>query len=274
MSAASRPEGARRKKFLPLTFGMLNGKRGWHAKAPDAPRLLYRLNALSHAAADATVLLCEGEKAADAAQRLFPTMIGMTWMGGSSADAEADFSPLSGRAVVLWPDADQVGRDVMARIAKQLPQARVLDTEGLRDGFDAADLEQEGCEDPEAWLSKRLREPPKDKSEPFVPSPWIYRDPTTIQPRKWLLGATLLRGYATVLASMGGVGKTALAITFALALITGRHNIAGQHVFQRGKVWIITLEDDREELERRIAAAMLAHGVKPHEIEGSLFRQR
>jgi hypothetical protein len=146
-------------------------------------------------------------------------------------------------------------------------------------GHSSADL---GA-DPGGWIS----EPPRDEqaeqqkktngdghgaeATSFVPKPWIYRDPTTIQPRKWLLGTTLLRGYATVLASMGGVGKTALAISFALAVITGRQDIAGQHVFQRGRVWLITLEDDREELERRIAAAMIAHGVRPDEVEGKLF---
>jgi hypothetical protein len=144
-------------------------------------------------------------------------------------------------------------------------------------GHSSADL---GA-DPRGWIS----EPPRDEhakqqangpdrpadADSFVPEPWIYRDPTTIQPRKWLLGTTLLRGYATVLASMGGVGKTALVISFALAVITGRHDITSQYVFQRGKVWLITLEDDREELERRIAAAMIAHGVRPDEVEGRLF---
>jgi hypothetical protein len=100
-------QGGQRKQFLPLTFGTLNGKRGWHSKAPDAPRPLYRMNALSHAAADAPVLLCEGEKSADAAQRLFPDMVGMTWMGGANADGSADFSPLISRNVILWPDADR-----------------------------------------------------------------------------------------------------------------------------------------------------------------------
>lgn len=135
---------------------------------------------------------------------------------------------------------------------------------------------------PETWID----EPPRDEGREqqkvngrnhaadaagFVPKPWIYRDPTIIQPRRWLLGTTLLRGYATVLGSMGGVGKTALAICFTLGVVTGRDDIAGQHVFQRGNAWLITLEDDREELERRIAAAMIAHAIRPEEVEGRLF---
>jgi hypothetical protein len=84
----------------------------------------------------------------------------MSWMGGASANGGADLSPLRGRNVILWPDADQPGRDVMARIAKRLSGARTLDTDGLPDGFDAADLEALP-DDPAEWLTARLRETEK-----------------------------------------------------------------------------------------------------------------
>jgi putative DNA primase/helicase len=71
-------KSGRSKQFNPLTYGRLNGRLGWHAKAPPAPRPLYRLSALSHALPDATVLLVEGEKAAEAAQRMFPDHVAMT----------------------------------------------------------------------------------------------------------------------------------------------------------------------------------------------------
>jgi hypothetical protein len=59
------------KQFHPLTYGELNGQRGWHPKAPAAPRPLYGLDRLA-ASPDATVIVTEGEKACLAAQRLFP----------------------------------------------------------------------------------------------------------------------------------------------------------------------------------------------------------
>jgi RecA-family ATPase len=105
----------------------------------------------------------------------------------------------------------------------------------------------------------------------LAPEAWAYRDPATIAPRQWLLGTTLLRGYATVLGSMGGVGKTAYAIACALAVITGRDDVTGLQVFKTGSAWLLTLEDDREELERRLAAAMIAHNLRPDELEGRLF---
>ena len=152
-------KGDRRKLYLPITYGVLNGKRGWHDRAPATPRPLYGLNRLSHAAPDATAILVEGEKAADAAQRLFPHHVALTWMGGAAADGSAVLSPLEGRNVILWPDADAPGRDVMARIAKRLTRIRLIDTANLPDGYDAANLEGDGCDDPDAWLTARLRDP-------------------------------------------------------------------------------------------------------------------
>jgi hypothetical protein len=113
--------GSRGKLFLPLTFGILNGSRGWHAKAPNTPKPLYGLNRLSHGTPDAIVLLVEGEKSADAAQRLFPDHVCMTWMGGANGDGAADLAPLMDRSVILWGDADAPGQAVVGRLLKRLP---------------------------------------------------------------------------------------------------------------------------------------------------------
>jgi hypothetical protein len=31
-------------------------------------------------------------------------------------------------------------------------------------------------------------------TDDFAPEPWVWRDPTKIPPRQWLLGTTFLRG--------------------------------------------------------------------------------
>ena len=62
-----------RKLFVPLTYGSIGGKIGWHSKAPGSPRPLYGLNRLS-TMPDATVILCEGEKSANAARRCLQIM--------------------------------------------------------------------------------------------------------------------------------------------------------------------------------------------------------
>jgi putative DNA primase/helicase len=104
--------GDKRKQFVPITYGELNGVRGWHKKAPDPPRPLYGLNKLT-AMPNARVILCEGEKAADAVQRLFPDHACISWFGGTAQVEHADLSPLANRLVIVWPDADAPGLNTL-----------------------------------------------------------------------------------------------------------------------------------------------------------------
>jgi uncharacterized protein (DUF927 family) len=85
------------------------GRLAWRWKAAHGMRALYGLERLA-TRPDAPVLLVEGEKAADAAANRFPAWVPMTWAGGSAALSKADWGPLLGRRVVVWPDADAPGR--------------------------------------------------------------------------------------------------------------------------------------------------------------------
>jgi hypothetical protein len=115
---------------------------------------------------DTRVILCEGEKAADAAQRLFPDHACMSWFGGTGQVEHADLDPLGNRVVIVWPDADASGLDAMHKLIPRLPaNAKVVRTDGLAEGFDAANLEQQGCDDPAAWLKERIA-PARDEPGP------------------------------------------------------------------------------------------------------------
>lgn len=84
-----------------------------------APRPLYRLPDLADRP-DATVLIAEGEKSADAAAQLFPDHACIAWCGGTAGINHTDFSPLANRTVILWPDADEAGRNCMAKLGPKL----------------------------------------------------------------------------------------------------------------------------------------------------------
>ena len=47
--------------------------------------------------------------------------------------------------------------------------------------------------------------------------------------------------------------------------------LTGEHVFQRCRVLILSFEDDRDELRRRVRAAMKHHGVSPSDVRRWLF---
>ena len=72
------------------------------------------------------MVICEGEKAADAATRLLPGFVAVTSPNGSKSAGKADWSPLRGRAVTVWPDADAAGLEYARQVAKLATAAGAL----------------------------------------------------------------------------------------------------------------------------------------------------
>lgn len=113
--------GKQRKAFGPLTWckNSSTGRTEWRWQGLEAPRPLLNLDQLAAKPA-APVVLCEGEKAADAAAVLMPSHVATCWLNGTNAWDKADFTPLKNRAVTLWPDNDDAGITCMTRIAEHL----------------------------------------------------------------------------------------------------------------------------------------------------------
>lgn len=104
-----------KKDVIPLTYkqkisasGQPTGNPFWAWKEWGKPRPLYNLSEL-YLRPEATVLLVEGEKTAEAAKALFPDYVCMTWPQGKDNVKYADWSVLKGRNVFLWPDNDIPG---------------------------------------------------------------------------------------------------------------------------------------------------------------------
>ncbi len=99
----------RAKEIMPLSLWRLpTGEMRWRWKGLPKPWPLYRLDELARRP-EATVVVCEGEKAADAAQRLMPEFVAITSPSGSKNAGKADWSALAGRRVLIWPDHDAPG---------------------------------------------------------------------------------------------------------------------------------------------------------------------
>lgn len=116
------PDGEKpRKTFSPLSYwrNVDNGEGKWQRKSLPEPRPLLNLDRLA-ADPGAPVVLCEGEKSADAAALLLPDHVATCWPNGASAVKKTDFSPLKGCHVVLWPDNDKPGIECMEALAGDL----------------------------------------------------------------------------------------------------------------------------------------------------------
>ncbi len=95
------------KVTLPLSWchNQKTGAVEWRWMAFPEPRWLYGLDRLAEKPR-APVLVVEGEKCADSAAGQLPHLACITWPGGSKAVGKADWSPLAGRDVIIWPDCD------------------------------------------------------------------------------------------------------------------------------------------------------------------------
>lgn len=125
------PKGER-KQFSPLTLWRFpGGDLRWQFKAPPDPRPIYGLDHLT-ARPDAQVVIVEGEKARDAAEMLLPDAVVICWQGGAQAVSKADWRALSGRAVILWPDADEPGKTCMDKLAALLQHAGAASVHRVR----------------------------------------------------------------------------------------------------------------------------------------------
>lgn len=106
------------KEIRPVRYcGEFDGKGRvfWMTWIEDS-KALYGLDRLA-ARPDAPVLVVEGEKTAEAAAKLFPDHVVITWMSGAYNVRRTEMLALAGRNLVLWPDNDPPGRSAMRTFA-------------------------------------------------------------------------------------------------------------------------------------------------------------
>jgi putative DNA primase/helicase len=184
------------KEVLPVTYARHpNGKCKWSWLSFVDPRPLYGLDRLRDGM---PVLVVEGEKCADAAHGELATWFDIVaWPGGGKAVQKADWAPLAGRDVLLWPDCDaeadkntgeilpadrQAGVRTMAKLAGILAEVascvrtiQIPPAGSVADGWDVADAIHDGLHGPEllAWINAHCppNTPPPPPNPPRTPPP-------------------------------------------------------------------------------------------------------
>jgi hypothetical protein len=146
-----------RKQYCPWTP---NGK-SWQAKKWIGIQPLYGMDILAQRPT-VRVLICEGEKATDAARKICgEDYVCITWPGGASSYKDADWAGVSGRSVLIWPDNDNAGRDAAAGISAILDgtvnRLSTLDVSDKPVNWDAADALDEGWDKPklDTWINEQ-----------------------------------------------------------------------------------------------------------------------
>jgi hypothetical protein len=91
-------------------------------------------------------------------------------------------------------------------------------------------------------------------------------------PRGWLYGNLFARNFLSTLFGDGGVGKSALRYAQYMEMALGRDIMSSrEHIFQRSRVLVVSLEDDLDELRRRMWALRIRYKVSREELKGWLF---
>ena len=256
LGIVARYDGPDGKEIIP--FFKRDGQR-WAPGAAPVPRPLYGLDELP--GFDGDVVVVEGEKACDAVQRLLSGAVGVTWPGGSNVVKKADWSPMQGRNIIIWPDADEPGLKAARDVAEACRAAgaasvRVLTPPaGKPRGWDAADAVNEGWskETFAAWLAEP-EQPTAKEADPYLSG--IFTAAAllgmVLPELVWAVKGLLAMGLA-ILAGGPKLGKSWLVTLICLGV--GRGGLVlGHFTAEQGKVLYLALEDSRRRLQDRIRA--------------------
>lgn len=197
-----------------------------------------------------TIILTEGEKAADALIAAGWAALG-TVTGASSTPGPAALDVLRGRPVVLWPDADPVGAEHMTRIAERLRgvagSVATLTWPGAPEHGDAADYLSASMVD--VTIEELIADAQARGSDAIRARTGarVLAEMSMDPPPPMLLGRLDPTGH-TVLFGTGGVGKGLMAAWWTLALTK-----AGSRVL------IVDYENHPDEWARRVYAMGGSH---------------
>jgi len=137
------------KQIKPYTYS--KAIKGWVNKLAKTfegntkyKRTLYKANILGHTIAQeektksqnpVEVIICEGEKACDAALNIFQQPIILTWSNGTRSINKSDWSIIKGRKVYLWPDHDKEGFEAMLKVGQILSKLNEVYWVNIPDDF-------------------------------------------------------------------------------------------------------------------------------------------
>jgi 5S rRNA maturation endonuclease (ribonuclease M5) len=208
------------------------------------------------------VIWVEGEKCADDLKAMGYTAtcnLGGAGMLSVKSAPSYDFSPLQGKQVIIWPDNDSAGIKI-AKLVQDLSSkagaksvTMLSPPRGKPEKWDVSDAITEGFD-----INKFLNEPQhktkqnislKDNSL-LISEMFVGKAPE----QKFLIADTIPLGVPVVFAAAGDSGKGMMTLDLAMKVASGfsMQSSFGGLVSTHGNVVIMTAEDDKDELHRRV----------------------
>jgi hypothetical protein len=209
------------------------------------------------------IVFVEGEKCADALTKLGYTAtctIGGEGMLSENSKGKFDFSPLKDKEVIIWPDNDEAGKKYVKLVQELCEKAGARSVTmlsipmGKPDKWDAADAIEDGT-DIAKFLNNPIHQAKKSLSlkskHLLIGNQFAGKAPE----QKFLIGDTIPLGVPVVFAAAGDSGKGMMTLDLAMKVASGEgmQNSFGGLVAHHGTAIILSAEDDRDELHRRVS---------------------
>ncbi len=231
---------------------------------PAGLRPLYLLpQLLAQSELGAAVLVVEGERTAHAALAYLPDWSVTTSINGAASPHKSDWTPVEGRAVVVWPDHDAAGGEYAEKVAALCREAGASSISIVAvpadwpEKWDLADELPEGATADTVYelvLKAKLHEPAW--AADFLTAEEIMLTPG--QPVDWTIEGLLPAfGGLSVISGKPKAGKSTLARDLA-ATITEAGAWFGRKAKQ-GSVLYLFHEDKRPAVEELLPKLGLTH---------------
>jgi len=247
--------------FCNLRIRQRNGKKTFRMMSDDGngfelkrhesikPETGWPLYGLASLNRPGPVWVVEGEKDVDSLTALgLPAVTS----GSTSTDEHADWTPLAGREVVIWPDNDEAGKNYADRVAEALGQIGVSVSRVDVGALGLAD--KEDCSD---WLAKRPGAS-TDDVRGLIPKP-LGTSELLNQCRRWV------HRYSVVSQAQGNVLAAWIMLTWsvdAFDLVPYLHVTAPEKQCGKSRLLeVLAAVVNRPWFTGRVTAAVLARKV-------------
>jgi len=235
-----------KQKYAPF---IKNIDGSWSMKRPEGDMPIYFKNTEEHK--DKPIVICEGEKALLGAEKIYEGDC-VTWHGGVNSWEKADWSPIYGREIIIWPDNDDAGkkcaRELRDKLRKQKCKVKVVqppesfnDKDDLWDAAERLDFNEDNTFESFIDSAPRLnaRFTRADALLDQVDNPdWLIKDVVEKESLMCIFGAPKS-------------GKSFIAIDMA-ASIAGAKSFYGNEAF--GQPVMYVCGEGQRGVKRRLAA--------------------
>ncbi len=243
------PEGHYiKQKYAPFS---LNQDGSWSMKRPEGLLPIY----YTDKAKDKPIIINEGEKALRGCEALYDGD-SCTWHGGVNSWEKADWSPIFGREVWVFPDNDEAGLKCANEIASMLrkngckvkvaqPPAEFKEKDDLYDAFVRGDFKE--SKDLEDYINSCVEKKPKGMVT-FTRADEVLKQ---VDNPDWLIRDVVEKESLMCIFGKPKSGKSFIAIAMAAAIAKGE-SFYGNESFSKPVMYVCG--EGQRGVKRRLAA--------------------